>query len=62
MLVLTMVLASALTAYGAVPEPSSAFYVADYADIIAPDTEEYIVNQNAVKDMLMKKLGFEEAE
>ena len=30
----------------AVVEPTSVFYVADYADVLSSDTEDYIVQQN----------------
>ena len=35
------------TAALAVAEPTEAFYVADYADVLSEDTEQYIVEQNA---------------
>ena len=34
------------TAALAVAEPTEAFYVADYADVLSEDTEQYIVEQN----------------
>ena len=32
---------------GAVVEPTDAFYVADYADVLSDETEQYIIDQNA---------------
>ena len=31
---------------GAVVEPTEAFYVADYADVLSADTEQYIIDKN----------------
>ena len=31
---------------GAVVEPTDAFYVADYADVLSEETEQYIIDQN----------------
>lgn len=38
----------ATAAAAAVAEPTEAFYVADYADVIEPETEQYIVDQNEI--------------
>ena len=42
----------ATAAFGAVVSPSSSFYVTDKADVISPDTEEYIVQKNAELEQL----------
>ncbi|MGN1412818.1 MAG: TPM domain-containing protein [Anaerovoracaceae bacterium] len=39
-------------AFGAVVSPSSSFYVTDEADVISPDTEDYIVQKNAELEQL----------
>lgn len=51
-LVLAFSFFGAAAAFGAVVSPSSSFYVTDEADVIAPDTEEYIVQKNAELEQL----------
>ena len=46
-LVLAFSFFGAASAFGGVVSPSSSFYVTDEAGVIAPDTEEYIVQKNA---------------
>lgn len=46
LLCLTLVLGLLSVTAGAVVEPTDAFYVADYADVLSADTEQYIVNKN----------------
>ena len=49
---LSLLLFSAVPAFGAIPEPSSSFYVADGADVISPRTETYIVEKNGQLESL----------
>ena len=42
-----LVVASTAMAFGAIPEPSQSYYVADYADVITDETEQYIIQKNA---------------
>ena len=46
LLAVMLILASAVPALAAIPEVSDSYYVADYADVIDADTEEYIVSKN----------------
>lgn len=46
LLALILVLAGISSAYAAIPEPSEGFYVADYADVITDETEQYIIEKN----------------
>ena len=51
-LVLAFSFFGAASAFGGVVSPSSSFYVTDEAGVIAPDTEEYIVQKNAELEQL----------
>ena len=51
-LVLAFSFFGAASAFGGVVSPSSSFYVTDAAGVIAPDTEEYIVQKNAELEQL----------
>lgn len=51
-LVLAFSFFGAAAAFGAVVSPSSSFYATDEADVISPDTEEYIVQKNAELEQL----------
>lgn len=45
-MVAVVTLAFTSTAFADIPQKSSSFYVADYADVISQDTEDYIVSKN----------------
>lgn len=46
LLVMILLTASSVPVYADIPEVSSSFYAADYADVIDAETEEYIVAEN----------------
>lgn len=45
-LVLILILSLVTAAFAGIPEKSDSFYVADYANVIDSDTEDYIVKKN----------------
>ena len=46
LLCLTLALGLLSVTAGAVAEPTDAFYVADYADVLSADTEQHIIDKN----------------